>query len=285
MKDSEDKDILKWSNGRLDFSAGTILMGILNVTSDSFSDGGLFLDSKSAVRHGLEMAREGASVIDVGGQSTRPGAKPVTAQEQMRRVVPVIEELSAEIDIPVSIDTSSPVVAKAALDAGASMLNDITALQDDNMAEIVAEARVPVVLMHIQGTPADMQVNPVYEDVVGEILGFLLSRGERAESFGISQDYIFIDPGFGFGKTVRHNLSLLKNIHEFVATDYRVLAGTSRKSFLGSLTGQKEPAERTFATAATVAVCALAGVSVVRVHDVAEMFETTKVANAVRFHL
>ena len=256
-------------------------MGVLNVTPDSFSDGGQFLDANKAIEHGLQMVADGAATIDVGGESTRPGSAPISSDEQMRRVVPVVRRLCGQTNVPISIDTCRFDVAQAALEAGARMINDITALGDERMVELAAERRVPVVLMHIQGTPATMQTEPKYEDVVGEVLAFLLRRASRAEQIGIPKERIFIDPGIGFGKTVEHNLLLLRNIDKFAAVGYRVLVGTSRKSFIGKLTGKDRPADRIFGTAATVALCAAAGVSIVRVHDVAQMAEVVKVANAI----
>jgi dihydropteroate synthase len=275
------QNIVEWPMGRLDFSAGCIVMGVLNVTPDSFSDGGEFLNPDKAVEHGLRMAAEGAGIIDVGGESTRPGSASVSFAQQIQRVVPVIEALGAKTAVPVSIDTFKYEVARAALDAGAAIINDITALSDERMGELAAERKVPVVLMHMQGTPLTMQIEPKYDDIVGEVLEFLLGRAKRAENLGISKDMIFIDPGIGFGKTTEHNLSLLRNIDKFVAAGYRVLVGTSRKRFIGKITGKEKPAERIFGTAATVALCAAAGVSIVRVHDVAEMTDVIKVANAV----
>ena len=251
------------------------------MTPDSFSDGGKFFNPGKAIEHGLEMAADGAAIIDVGGESTRPGSEPVSAAQQINRVVPVIEALCERSNVPVSIDTYKLEVAEAALEAGAVMINDITALGDERVGELAAERRVPVVLMHMQGTPATMQVEPKYDDVVGEVLEFLLSRAKRAEKFGISKDMIFIDPGIGFGKTTEHNLLLLRNIDKFVASGYLVLVGTSRKRFIGEITGKEKPAERIFGTAATVALCATAGVSIVRVHDVAEMADVIEVANAI----
>jgi len=275
------QNVVEWPRGSLDFSAGCIVMGVLNVTPDSFSDGGEFFDSDKAVEHGLKMAADGAAIIDVGGESTRPGSDSVSVDEQIKRVVPVIKALCEKTDVPVSIDTYKFEVAQAGLEAGAGMINDITALSDERVGELAAERQVPVVLMHMQGTPATMQIEPEYDDVVGVVLEFLLGRAERAEKFGISKDMIFIDPGIGFGKTAEHNLLLLRNIDKFVATGYRVLVGTSRKRFIGKITGKEKPAERIFGTAATVALCAAAGVSIVRVHDVAEMVDVVKVANAV----
>ncbi len=277
-----DGDIIYWPGGKLDFSSGCIVMGVLNVTPDSFSDGGEFFDIQKAVEHGLKMAADGAAIIDIGGESTRPGAEPVSTAQQIERVVPVIESLCQKIDIPISIDTYNVEVAEVALNAGAAIINDITAFSDEAMAKLAAEYEVPVILMHMQGTPATMQAEPKYDNVVGEVLEFLLSRAKRAERFGIQKERIFIDPGIGFGKTLEHNLLLMKNIHKFVATGYRVLVGTSRKSFIGSITGRKNPAKRIFGTAATVALCAAAGVSIVRVHDVAEMIDVVKIINAIQ---
>jgi dihydropteroate synthase len=273
--------VLQWPTGKLDFSPGCLVMGILNVTPDSFSDGGRFLDPVTAVAYGLQMVAQGAATIDVGGESTRPGSQPVSPDEQIRRVVPVIGALRKQTDVPISIDTHDVTVAQAALEAGASIVNDITALADARMAELAASAQVPVILMHIQGTPATMQKEPRYDDVVGEVLAFLLDRARYAESFGIPHERIFLDPGIGFGKTLQHNLQLLKHIDRFVVTGYRILVGTSRKRFIGALTGKENPADRLFGTAASVALCAAAGVAIVRVHDVAPMVDVVRVAQAV----
>ena len=273
--------MLQWPSGRLDLSSGCLVMGILNVTPDSFSDGAQFLDRDSAVAHGLEMAAQGAAIIDVGGESTRPGSEPVATAEQVRRVVPVIEALAAKLAVPISIDTHDVEVARAALNAGASILNDITALSDERMAELAAERQVPVVLMHMQGTPSTMQVEPQYNDVVTEVFDFLMARGARARSLGIPKERLFMDPGIGFGKTLEHNLLLLANLDKLVASGYRVLVGTSRKRFIGTITGRENPADRLFGTAATVALCAAAGVSIIRVHDVGAMLDVVKVTQAI----
>ncbi len=280
MAGKKDK-VVEWAGGRLDFSAGCLIMGVLNVTPDSFSDGGQFLDAGKAIERGVQMAAEGAAIIDVGGESTRPGSEGVTAAEQIRRVAPVIRGLREKVAAAISIDTKDSEVAAAALDAGAGIINDITALSDERMGELAAERGVPVVLMHIQGTPVTMQAEPRYDDVVKEVLEFLVGRAERAEEHGIAKERIFIDPGIGFGKTLGHNLLLLRHIDKFVASGYRVLVGTSRKGFIGNITGKEKPAARIFGTAATVALCAAAGVSIVRVHDVAEMVDVVKMAAAV----
>ena len=281
MKSNNNK-VLEWPGGELDFGGGSLVMGVLNVTPDSFSNGGQFFDKDKAIEHGLQMAADGAAVIDIGGESTRPGAEPVSVDEQLKRVIPVIRVLTKKVNVPISIDTYNIDVAKAALEAGAAMINDITALSDENMAKLAAKQQVPVVLMHMQGTPATMQAEPIYEDVVSEVLQFLLERAKKARHLGIPKERIFIDPGIGFGKTLEHNILLLKNLDKFVSTEYRVLVGTSRKSFIGGLTGKEKPAERIFGTAATVALCAAAGVSIVRVHDVAEMLDIVKVVNALK---
>jgi dihydropteroate synthase len=273
--------ILQWPKGKLDFSQGCLIMGILNVTPDSFSDGGQFIDTEKAIAHGVEMASQGAAVIDIGGESTRPGSEPLYINDEIARVTPVIKSLSRMINIPISIDTYHAEVAKAALDAGASILNDITALNDECMGDLAAEYEVPIILMHMQGTPATMQVEPQYNDVVQEVLDYLIERANRAEKAGIPKERIFIDPGIGFGKTLEHNLELLRNIDKFVASDYRVLVGTSRKSFIGKITGKTIPSERIFGTAATVALCAASGVSITRVHDVPQMSDVTKMTNAI----
>jgi len=274
-------DLLEWPTGRLDFSAGCLVMGVVNVTPDSFSDGGEFFDADKAITHGLQMAADGAAIIDVGGESTRPGSEAVPADEQIRRVVPVIRGLSAKVDVPISVDTKDAAVAEAALDAGAGIVNDITALSDERMGELAGERGGPVILMHMQGTPTTMQAEPTYDDVVAEVLEYLVGRARLAEQFSIGRDRIFIDPGIGFGKTLDHNLLLLRNIDKFVGSGYRVLVGTSRKSFIGKITGQEDPARRIFGTAATVALCAAAGVSILRVHDVPEMLDVARVAKAI----
>jgi len=281
MTKANSTKIVEWPKGRLDFSAGCIIMGVLNVTPDSFSDGGRFFNTDKAIQHGLEMTVKGAAIIDIGAESTRPGAEPVTADEQIRRVVPVIEALIKKTDVPISIDTNKSEVAKTALEAGAAIINDITALSDNRMGELAAEQQVPVILMHMQGTPANMQIEPKYQDVVGEVLQFLLERAQQAEKFGIPKERIFIDPGIGFGKTLEHNLELLRNIDKFIATGYRVLVGTSRKSFIGKITGEEKPSQRIFGTAASVAICVVKGVSIVRVHDTAEMNDVVKVVHAI----
>jgi len=277
----KEKDILSWRKWKLDFSGGCLVMGVLNVTPDSFSDGGEFFDTGKAIARGLEMAKAGAAIIDIGPESSRPGSERTGTEEQIRRAIPVIEGLAKVIDVPISIDTYDVDVAEAALGAGAGIINDITAFRDGRMRTLAVREGVPVVLMHMQGEPSTMQNEPKYEDVVGEVLDFLVERAGLLEKAGLGREKIFIDPGIGFGKTTEHNLELLRNIDTFVESGYRVLVGTSRKRFIGELTGRKTPRERVFGTAATVALCVAAGVSTVRVHDVEEMVDVVKVAGAI----
>ena len=275
-------DYLEWPGGRLDFSGGCRVMGILNVTPDSFSDGGRCVDVDTAVARGLDMIQQGAAILDIGPESTRPGAAPVAPDEQIRRAVPVIEKLRRQTDIPISIDTQNPAVAAAALDAGAAIINDISALADPAMAELAADRCAPVILMHMQGTPRTMQQNPRYGDVVAEVRDFLLRRAGCAESMAIASDKIILDPGIGFGKTTEHNLQLLNRLDTFARLGYRLLVGTSRKRFIGRITVKDNPAERIFGTAATVALAVLKGASIVRVHDVAEMVDVVRIISAVQ---
>ena len=278
----QNTNILKWPVGTLDFSSGTLIMGILNVTPDSFSDGGKFLNLEKAVARGIEMAKQGAAIIDIGAESTRPGSMPVSSQEKIDRAIAVIEKLAKKIAIPISIDTQNFEVAKAALDAGVSLINDISSLSDERMGRLVKERDVPIILMHIKGSPATMQKQPHYDNVINEVLDYLLQKAKYAENIGIDKEKIFIDPGIGFGKTLEHNLELLRNIDKFVASGYRVLVGTSRKSFIGTITGKEKPEDRIFGTAATVALCAAAAVSIVRVHDVEEMTDVVKITSRLR---
>lgn len=261
----------------LDLSRG-ILMGVLNVTPDSFSDGGRFYDETAAIGRGLEMASEGAEIIDVGGESTRPGSEPVPPDVERQRVVPVVSALAGE-GVTVSIDTSKPSVAEAALVAGAQLVNDVTACSEPGMIDLVAAAGCGLVLMHMQGRPRDMQVAPSYHDVVGEVERFLVERMSAVAAGGVETGRIAIDPGIGFGKTLEHNLELLRNLDRFCA-HAPVVLGTSRKGFLGALTGVAEPDERDLATAVTTAVGFLHGVRVFRVHDVPSSRQALAVAGA-----
>jgi dihydropteroate synthase len=242
-------------------------MGVLNVTPDSFSDGGIHATAGEAVAAGFAMHEAGAAIIDVGGESTRPGAQSVTADDEIGRVLPVVE-LLADRGLLVSIDTSKPEVARAAIDAGAGILNDVTACSSPGMPELVAETGVGVVLMHMRGTPRDMQKDPHYEDVVVEVADFLAERASSLIGFGVSREAIAIDPGIGFGKTVSHNLQLLAGLSDLAALGYPVVLGTSRKSFLGKVTGIENPIERDGVTAVTTALGFERGARVFRVHDV-----------------
>ncbi len=254
-------------------------MGILNVTPDSFSDGGRHLATEAAVDRGMELARDGAAVVDVGGESTRPGADPVPEAEELRRVLPVVEAL-AGAGVTVSIDTMKPGVAAAALEAGARIVNDVSGLGSADMRRVCADAGAGVVVMHMRGTPADMQEAPRYEDVVGEVAAFLASRVGRAVEAGVPEEAILVDPGIGFGKTIRHNLALLADLRA-VGGSRPVLVGPSRKGFLGTITGVADPADRDRATAAVVALAVAGGASAVRVHDVRGGREAALVARAI----
>ncbi len=272
--------LIRLRGQELDCSSRTLVMGVLNVTPDSFSDGGRFYDPVKAIQHGLKLARDGADIIDVGGESTRPGSEAISAQEEMRRVIPVIEALAHEVKVPISIDTYKSQVAARALEAGAAMVNDISAMRfDARMAEVVAQHGVPVVLMHMLGTPKDMQLDPKYEDVVGEILDFLKARMDWAVSHGVSQEQIILDPGIGFGKTLEHNLSLIKHLSRFRSLGRPILLGTSRKSFIGKILGA-DVDNREEGTAATVALGIYNGANIVRVHDVARMLPVVRVTDA-----
>lgn len=260
----------------------TLIMGILNVTPDSFSENGLFFDADAALKHARALVEDGADIIDIGGESTRPGADPVGAKEEMRRVVPVIEKLAGEIDVPISIDTSKAAVAAAAIEAGAAIVNDVTALAGkSDMAALCARAAVPVILMHMKGKPRTMQKNPVYRDLIAEIVGYLSDRAQVAQEAGIARNKILIDPGFGFGKSVGHNLEILKRLRELKGLGFPVVMGTSRKSTIGRVLGDLPTEERLHGTAATVAVSVLNGADIVRVHDVKEMAQVVRMTDAV----
>lgn len=259
----------------------TLIMGIVNVTPDSFSDGARFLDATAAVDHALQMVEEGADLLDVGGESTRPGAQPVTAVDEARRVLPVIEKIAAASDVPVSIDTTKAEVAREALAAGAAIVNDVTGLHGDPaLARAAAEFSAPVVAMHIKGTPRAMQKNPAYKDLIAEITDYLRESIAIAEQNGVPAEQMIVDPGIGFGKTVRHNLEIMARLREFAKLDRPILIGTSRKSTIGKITG-KPVDQRLFGTAATIALCIANGAHIVRVHDVAEAVDVVKMADAI----
>ena len=255
------------------------VMGILNATPDSFSDGGRWVDRDRALRHALDMAAAGADIIDVGGESTRPGARAVDVGEELDRVVPLIEAIVAETDVTVSVDTSKPGVMEAAVRAGAAMINDVRALRGDGALAMAARLSVPVCLMHMQGEPRDMQVDPRYDDVVAEVGEFLVARARACEAAGIPGDHILLDPGFGFGKSLQHNIELFRALPRLRALGYPLLVGISRKSTLGALTGRPVE-ERLAGSVAGALLAARSGADVVRVHDVAETVDALKVAEA-----
>lgn len=273
---------LKCRDRQLSLGKRTLVMGIINVTPDSFSGDGLVGDTDSAVVRGKRMVADGADILDVGGESTRPGAQPVSLDEELARVLPVVERLAAEAPAPISVDTYKSAVARQALARGASIINDITGLHfDHEMARIVADAGAAVIVMHIQGSPRDMQQNPQYADIMGEISDYLEEGIARAEAVGVTRDQIVVDPGFGFGKTVEHNLELLRRLREFRCLGCPIMIGTSRKSTIGKLLGDLPPQERLEGTSATVALAVAADVDIVRVHDVKEMVRVVRVADAV----
>jgi dihydropteroate synthase len=261
------------------------LMGIVNVTPDSFSDGGLYFDPAQAVSHGLKLIAEGADILDIGGESTRPGANPVTIDEEITRVIPVIKGLAGQGAL-ISIDTRHAATMQAAIDAGAGMINDITALRGDrDSLAIAAAADVPVCLMHMQGEPRTMQVNPEYADVTQDVLSFLLQQAGHAQAAGVKKENIILDPGIGFGKNLDHNLDLLKHIETFTRAGYPVLLGASRKSFISKLMEQDAPPEnRLGGSLATVLRGLDAGVAIFRVHDIAATRQAIKVWQEIAFH-
>jgi dihydropteroate synthase len=260
----------------------TLVMGILNVTPDSFSDGGRFLTPDAAVQQAIRMAEDGADIIDVGGESTRPGSDPLPVEEELARILPVIRAVAGRIPTPISVDTYKSAVANRAIEAGAAMVNDVSALAfDPDMAATVAELEVPICLMHIRGTPKTMQQNPVYGDVVSEVKAELMERIQVALDAAIRPENIIIDPGFGFAKTAGHNLELLRRLRELTELGYPILSGTSRKSTIGKVLGGLSVEERLEGTAATVALSIANGASVVRVHDVKEMVRVARMTDAV----
>ncbi len=284
------KYTLSWGAHNLVLGERTAVVGIVNVTPDSFSDGGKFFSFETAVAQGIKLAADGADIIDIGGESTRPFSDPVPIDEEIRRVVPVIEELTKHISIPISIDTTKAAVARRALDAGASIINDVGALRlDAELADVAAAYGVPIILMHMLGTPKTMQVSPVYDDLFGEIKSFLEDAIRRALQNGILKSSIIIDPGIGFGKTVAHNLSLLKHLRELETLDAPILIGLSRKSFIRKLlkdpdTEDLKPDLPIVETGTQAALCAavLNGAHIVRVHDVALTRATLKIIDAIK---
>ncbi len=278
--DSAPKPI-KIGNKTLNFGQRTYIMGILNVTPDSFSDGGKFSDAADAIAFAKQMVSDGADIVDIGGESTRPGARPVSVEEEKQRVVPIIAKLVKETDAIISIDTTKAEVARAALSAGAHMVNDISGLRfDPKMAGVVAEFSAALSLMHIKGNPADMQKNPEYSDLMGEIINYLSEGLEIAKKAGILFEKIIVDPGIGFGKTIEHNLEILKSLYEIKGLGRPILIGTSRKSFIGQ-TLDLPIDQRLEGTAATIAIAIYNGADIIRVHDVAEMARVAKMSDSI----
>lgn len=281
---------LTWGSHSMELGPRTRIMGILNITPDSFSDGGRFFALDAALAQAERMAAEGADILDIGGESTRPFSEAISAEEETRRVVPVIELLAKKIPIPISIDTNKAVVARRAIAAGASIINDISALNfDSGMAALAAEQNAPLILMHMKGKPKDMQMAPVYENLMGEIKAYLAQAVDRAQAAGVPRKNILIDPGIGFGKTVSHNLALIQRLAEFQDMDLPILLGTSRKAFIRKILGKA--LEKEFSpdhplvetgTQATVVAGILAGAHIVRVHDVATTVATVRLVDAIR---
>jgi dihydropteroate synthase len=274
---------LKTRHGYIDFSRRTVVMGIINVTPDSFYDGGRRVDVGQAVRDGVAMAEAGAEIIDIGGESTRPGSRPVPVEEEKARVLPVLRELRREIGVPISIDTYKATVARSALEAGADIINDISALRfDAEMVKLVAGERVPVVLMHMQGTPRTMQAEPRYGDVVREVRDFLAAQLLQAFDRGVAQDAVIVDPGIGFGKTLQHNLDLLRGLPALAALGQPLLVGASRKAFIGKISGL-DADERLEGSLAAAVAAIFNGANLLRVHDVRETVRAARVADAIRY--
>jgi len=258
----------------------THIMGVVNVTPDSFSDGGSFFEQDTAVKHALGLVEEGADIIDVGGESTRPGSSSVPADEEWRRVEPVIRALERETDVPISIDTMKPEVAWKAIEAGAIMVNDVSGLRNKEMVELVVREHVAVTIMHMLGEPKTMQENPVYQDVVKEVKEYLQSHMQAAIDAGVAKDSIIIDPGIGFGKTVEHNLELINHVSEFAELKRPVMIGASRKSFIGSIT-RSDVADRLEGSLAAAVMAVVRGAHILRVHDVKQTMRAVKVAEAI----
>lgn len=258
------------------------VMGVLNVTPDSFSDGGKWIDQEAAVKRALEMLKNGADVIDIGGESTRPGAEPVPEDEELRRIIPVIKALRDETAAKISIDTFKPAVARAAVEAGADIWNDVMALRHDGAVETAAELGVPVILMHMSGSPQNMQKNPQYDDVVSEVCDFLTERADIAMAKGVPADCIWLDPGIGFGKSLDHNLALMHDLDEVIGLGYPVLFGASRKRFIAAIDEGADETERLGGSLAAALRAAQAGAAMVRVHDVRMTVQALKVQAAIR---
>jgi len=281
---SKESFELKTPRRTIELARRTLVMGVINATPDSFSDGGTINSEEEGLRQAMKLLDEGADILDVGGESSRPGAEPVALREELRRVVPLIRRIARETGIPVSIDTTKAEVARQAIDAGAEIINDITALRGDSrMARVAASAGVPVILMHMRGTPSTMQKEDLaYGSLIGEIRDFLEDRIEKASSSGIQTDNLVIDPGIGFGKNVDDNLRLLRHLGEFKALGRPICVGVSRKHFTGKITGVTRPAERIEGTAAAVTAAILNGANIIRVHDVGTMKRVAAMADAIR---
>jgi dihydropteroate synthase len=273
--------VLRCRSGDLRLGERTLIMGVLNVTPDSFSDGGLYLEPQRAIEHGLRMAEEGADIIDVGGESSRPGSDPAPLDEELKRVIPVIEGLASRLEIPLSVDTYKSQVAERAIEAGAQMINDISGLRfDPQVPAVAARFDTPLIIMHIKGSPKTMQQNPSYEDLMGEIIAYLREGIEKAERGGVDPHQVIVDPGIGFGKRVQDNLVIINRLDELNTLGRPLLIGTSRKSFIGALLGA-EVHQRGVGTLATVAVSVLKGAHIVRVHDVAPMKQAVDMVDAI----
>jgi dihydropteroate synthase len=272
--------IIRCANLDLDLNEPRV-MGILNVTPDSFSDGGLFIKPSDALKHAVRMADEGAAIIDVGGESTRPGAQSVSLQQELDRVIPVIEALTCELSVPVSIDTSKPEVMREAATAGVGMINDVCALSAEGAIEAASESQLPVCLMHMQGEPRSMQQQPQYDDVVADVSKYLQQRARACLAAGISRQHILLDPGFGFGKNLSHNIKLLKYLNVISNIGYPLLAGISRKSMVGQILGKRGADQRLYGSLAAAVIAAMKGASILRVHDVRATVDAMRVTTAV----
>lgn len=274
---------LIWDKFSFDFSKRAYVMGILNITPDSFSDGGMFFGREQAVAHALGMQEDGADIIDIGGESTRPGAEKVSVREEINRVVPVIEAIAGQVDLPISIDTYKSAVAEAAISAGASIVNDISGLRfDPKMAGIAAKYKVPIVIMHIKGMPENMQNNPSYDALIPEIIDYFHEGVSIAGNAGVPDNMIILDPGIGFGKTVEDNLEIIKRLNKFSGFEKPILLGHSRKSFIGKLLGDLPVSERLEGTAVAAAIGIFNGANILRVHDVKEMVRVVKIADRIK---
>jgi dihydropteroate synthase len=273
---------IRCRKGTLILGKRTLLMGVLNITPDSFSDGGFFFDNEKAIAHGLRMVEEGADILDIGGESTRPGSKSLELEEELRRVIPVIESLAEKVDVPISIDTYKSTVAQKAIEAGAQMINDISGLHfDQSLSKIAVKEDVPIVLMHIRGTPETMQKDIHYNSLFSEILLYLKDSVQRAESAGLDPHQIIVDPGIGFGKTIEDNLLIIKNLNEFRVLGKPILLGTSRKAFIGKILNT-EVRDRLEGTLSTIAIGVLNGAHIIRSHEILQAKKAIAVADAIR---